>query len=89
MKLKIQVDDSVSQGVYANMVMTSFGETEFILDFIFVQPAQASAKVNARTILNPAQAKRLAGLLKQNIDRYEARFGEIKVQAKPDGKMIH
>ncbi len=42
------------------------------------------AKVHARIITTPQHAKMLLKALKDNIDKFESRFGEIKVEAPPN-----
>ena len=37
-QLQIQLDDDVAQGIYTNMAMVNNNETEFTLDFMFIQP---------------------------------------------------
>jgi hypothetical protein len=76
-QLQIQVDDDVGQGLYANLVMINHTETEFLLDFVFVQPAAGRAKVRSRVLLPPRQAKRLVAALTENVAAYEARFGPV------------
>ena len=51
---------------------------EFIIDFIFVQPQNAKAKVRSRLLLSPLHAKRLSEALKENIMKYEMKFGQVK-----------
>lgn len=79
--LQIKIDETTSQGVYSNLVMAQHGETEFILDFMFLQPGRQDAKVRSRVILSPRQAKRLMAALGDNVNRYEKRFGTIPVPA--------
>ncbi len=80
-RLNIRLDDDVAQGVYSNLVMISHGESEFVLDFMFVQPGRPEAKVGSRVILAPAQAERLMGVLGENLRRHRARFGSSGAQA--------
>lgn len=77
-KLQIQVDDDIANGVYSNLVMITHTETEFLVDFVFVQPQQSRAKVRSRVILSPKQAKRLLNALGQNLQNYENKFGQIE-----------
>lgn len=89
--LKIKLDEETSQGTYSNLVMVQHGESEFILDFMFLAPGRAEAKVGSRVILSPRQAKRLLGALGDNVNRYERRFGPIPVPATNpgDGEPFH
>ena len=75
--LELQLDEETAQGVYVNMAMVNHTDTEFALDFIFVQPQQPRAKVRARILTSPRHAKRLIAALQDNVARYEARFGPI------------
>jgi hypothetical protein len=82
-QLQIALDDDVAQGIYCNLALLAHSDTEFTFDFIYVQPQQPKAKVLSRVITNPQHAKRLAQVLAENIARYEARFGEIKLPVPP------
>ena len=78
-QLQIQLDDDVANGQYINMALVNHTETEFTIDFIYVQPQQPKAKVRARIITNPKHMKRLAAAMEDNIAKYEAKFGLITV----------
>jgi hypothetical protein len=75
--IQLQLDEETAQGHYANLVVTNHGETEFTLDFVFVQPQQPRARVRSRVLLAPLQAKRFAAALQESLSRHEARFGPI------------
>lgn len=77
MQLQIQIDEDVANGQYANMALVNHTDTEFTLDFIFVQPQQAKARVRSRIITSPKHMKRLMLAMQDNLQRYEARFGPI------------
>lgn len=81
--LQVQIDDDVANGQYVNMALVNHTETEFTLDFIYVQPHQPRAKVRSRVILNPKHLKRLLGLLQDGVARHEARFGPIVLSEEP------
>ena len=86
MQLQIQLDDDVANGQYCNMALVNHNETEFTLDFIYVQPQQPKAKVRSRIITNPKHMKRLLLAMQDNIQKYEARFGTIPL-IDPDSPM--
>jgi hypothetical protein len=88
-EMQIEIDDATAQGAYSNLAMIAHSDSEFILDFIFVQPQAARAKVRSRVLVSPAHAKRLLAALKENISKFEAKFGEIKpgIQAEQDKKI--
>jgi len=79
MTLQIQIDDQTAQGIYSNLAIVQHSPSEFILDFVFINPGQPVAKVRSRIILTPDHAKRLHKALGENISRYESQFGEIKL----------
>jgi len=76
-QLQIQLDDDVANGRYANMALVNHSETEFTLDFIYVQPQQPRAKVLSRIITNPKHMKRLLSAIQDNLAKFEAKFGPI------------
>lgn len=83
-KIHLQMDEDIAQGKYSNLVLINHTENEFLLDFAFLQPANARAKVNARIISSPRHTKRLLRALQKNIERFEQRYGEIDVGESPD-----
>lgn len=78
-QLQIQLDDDVANGQYVNMALVNHTETEFTLDFIYVQPQQPKAKVRSRIITSPRHMKRLILAMQDNLARYEAKFGAIEL----------
>jgi Protein of unknown function (DUF3467) len=81
--LQIQIDDAVAHGIYANMALVNHSDSEFTLDFIYVQPQQPKAAVRARIITSPRHMKRLLAAISDNLQKYEARFGAIETSG-PD-----
>ena len=75
--LQISVDDDVAQGMYSNFQVVGSNETEFVIDFAFVQPHQMRGKVRARAILSPRHAKGLLRVLSERVRAHEARYGTI------------
>lgn len=83
-QIQIEIDDLTAQGVYSNLAVISHSPDEFVIDFIFIQPQVPKAKVRARIITSPQHIKRFLYALQENIKRYEEKFGEIKVEPKPE-----
>ena len=77
-KLEIQLDEETAQGAYVNLAVVNHNDTEFVLDFIFVQPQAPRAKVRSRVITSPRHAKRLLLALQENLARYEKTYGPIE-----------
>ena len=76
-QLQVEIDEATARGVYANLALITHSETELLLDFLFLQPQSPKTKVLARIISSPVHAKRLLWALKDNIEKYEARYGPI------------
>ena len=65
--------------VYSNMARISHTPSELTVDFARMLPGQKQMKVLARMLLSPVGAKLLLRALAENIARYEASFGEIRL----------
>ncbi|HYX92572.1 MAG TPA: DUF3467 domain-containing protein [Myxococcaceae bacterium] len=79
-QLQIQLDDDVANGRYVNLALVNHTETEFVVDYIYVQPQQPKAKVLSRIITSPRHMKRLVAAMQENLAKYEARFGVIELR---------
>ena len=86
MQLQIQLDDETANGRYVNMALVNHTETEFTLDFIYVQPQQPKAQVLSRIITSPKHMKRLLLAMQDNLSKYEAKFGPIEL-VDPEGPL--
>jgi hypothetical protein len=82
-QIQVDIDDGTAQGAYSNLVLLNHNDNEFVLDFAYVQPATARARVRARIISSPRHAKRLLHALEMNVRRYEERFGRIEELGPP------
>ena len=78
-QIKIELDDNVGQGEYANFAVVTHSPAEFVIDYIRVLPGMTKSKVKSRIIMAPMHAKTLMMALQDNIKKYENKFGEIKV----------
>ena len=88
--IQIQLDEEIAQGAYANLAMVNHSETEFTIDFIYVQPQQPKAKVRARIISSPKHTKRLIAALTDNLVKYEKRFGVVEIIGPlPHEELLH
>ncbi len=85
-EMQMQVTPEIQGGRYANQMLVTHTQEEFILDFIFA--SQPVPVLNARVVVSPAHAKRIIAVLQDNIARYEAVFGEIGSN-EPGGKPDH
>ena len=76
--INIELDESIAQGLYSNLVIVNHSPTEFVLDFISVMPGAPKAKVRSRIILTPEHTKKFINALGENLNKYEKSFGKIK-----------
>lgn len=84
-KFNVELGEEVSQGTYSNLAIITHSNTEFVLDFVRLMPGVPKAKVKSRIIMTPQHAKRLMKALKDNIEKFEARHGQIKDIEQPGG----
>ena len=76
---EIELPPDKAEGTYSNMVVISHSASEIILDFARIMPGVPKARVQARIIMTPQHAKGLLKTLEENLKKYEAQFGEIKL----------
>jgi uncharacterized protein (DUF1778 family) len=84
-QLNIELSEEIAEGIYSNLAIISHSSAEFVLDFIRVMPGVPKAKVKTRIILTPEHAKRLLSALENNIEKFEATNGRIKIQQDHSG----
>ena len=78
-QIKVELDDTIGQGEYANFAVVTHSPAEFVMDYIRVLPGMKKSKVKSRIIMAPMHAKTLMMALQDNIKKFENKFGEIKV----------
>jgi len=75
---KAKIDDKIAEGVYVNIANIMHNQSEFVVDFGRIVPGRQEFTIHSRVIISPAPAKNLMNALKQNIEKYENTFGEIR-----------
>ena len=83
-QIKVQLDDKEAEGIYTNLAMINHNPSEVIIDFARVMPPTLKARVLARVIMTPMHAKLLHKVLTENLEKFEKKFGEIKIHGLPD-----
>ncbi len=83
-QINIELGEKEAEGIYANLAIITHSPAEFVVDFTRVLPGLPKTKVHARIIMTPQHAKLLQRALEDNIDKFEKRFGEIKIQGEPN-----
>ncbi|MBW6514121.1 MAG: DUF3467 domain-containing protein [Candidatus Syntrophosphaera sp.] len=87
-QINIKIDEKVGEGTYANFFVITNSPSEFIIDFGRMLPGIPDARIYTRVICTPQHTKQLLNLLRQNMDGYEEKFGEVKVQGLPENKSV-
>lgn len=64
---------------YTNFAIITHSPWEVFIDFAQILPNLPKARVRARIVLTPTNAKMLLKALEENISRYESQHGEIKL----------
>ena len=68
---------------YVNMVRIAHSPYELVFDFAQLLPGAGVAKITSRIVMSPLGAKLFHRALTENLSRYEAAFGEIKLPGGP------
>src|SRR4051812_3258483 len=76
-----RVPDRIARGVFSTGVIVIDGPFEFVLDFVMglVQPRQ----VVARVVMSPVVVEQFVNAIRDNVAKYESRFGKIPEIPKP------
>ena len=77
-QINIELSEEMAEGIYSNLAMIAHSNSEFVIDFIRMMPGVPKAKVKSRIIMTPEHAVRFLQALKDNVDRYQDTFGDIK-----------
>jgi hypothetical protein len=67
--------------IYSNFALITNSPSEIVVDFAQIMPQVAQAKVRARVVMTPLNAKLVLRALTDHLARFEAHFGEIVVPA--------
>ncbi|MEW4490393.1 DUF3467 domain-containing protein [Thalassoglobus sp. JC818] len=85
-QVRIELDDTNVEALYANLCRVSSTPEEVILDLAVNPNPMATGsqklKVTQRVILNHYTAKRLAALLTATVQRHEQAFGRLEVDVR-------
>ncbi len=65
--------------IYSNLVRITHSPSELVFDFARLLPGSGNARVQTRVIMSPLGAKLLHRALGENLAKYEANFGQIKI----------
>ncbi len=82
-QIQIEIPPEQMTGHYANLAIISHNGGEFFIDMICLAPNAPKARVQSRIVMNPENAKQLLFALKENVARYEQKFGTITPKGQP------
>jgi hypothetical protein len=63
---------------YANFALIMHTPGEIIVNFASIMPGMQSAPIHTRIVMTPLHAKMMLNALAENLQKFEAQFGEIK-----------
>ena len=75
---KINIPEG-TEPAYANLARISHSPADIVIDFAHILPGETTANIRSRIVMTPLSAKLLMRALTENLARYEAAFGEIRV----------
>jgi len=84
-QINIELGPEQGEGIYSNLALITHSPAEFVYDFTRVLPGVPKTKVYARIIMTPQHAKSFLKALEENVQKYEAQYGEIKLHGTPGG----
>lgn len=74
-QVQINANDEVARGRYSNNMLVTHTREEFILDFLLTAPN--GTQLVSRVMVSPGHMKRVLAALADNLNKYEANFGEV------------
>lgn len=79
-QINIELGEKEAEGIYSNLAIITHSPAEFVMDFTRVLPGVPKARVHARIIMTAQHAKLFMRALEDNVEKFEMKFGEIKIQ---------
>jgi dTDP-4-dehydrorhamnose reductase len=79
-ELRVNATPEKLSGVYSNLARVSHDTRhEFIIDFLFTAGDNKNVQLASRIITNPVHMKKLSQAIINNLEKFEGKHGEIKV----------
>ena len=76
MRINIELPPDL-EATYANFALISHTPSELVIDFARIMPNTPNAKIHARIVMTPMNAKLLHRALTENLKKFEEKYGEI------------
>ena len=77
MRVNIELPQDLD-AIYSNFALITHSPSEIVIDFAKLLPNVPKARVHARIVMTPMNAKLLHRALGDNLGKFEEKFGEIK-----------
>jgi len=74
------------EAIYANFALITHSPSEIVLDFARILPNTPKARIQARILMTPMNAKLLHRALGENLEKFEKQYGEIKMPSQEPGE---
>lgn len=78
-QINIELTEKEAEGIYSNLAIITHSPAEFVMDFTRLLPGIPKAKVFARIIMTPQHSKLFLNALKDNIEKFETKYGNINL----------
>ena len=80
--IQIATGDEMSRGRYSNMMLVSHSAEEFMMEWLLNSPS--GTHLVSRIIVSPGHVRRIIAALTENLNKYENRFGPVRVAENTD-----
>ena len=77
MRLNVELPANL-EAIYSNFALITHSPSEIVIDFARTLPNVPKAKVYARILMTPMNAKLLHKALGENLGKFEEQYGAIK-----------
>lgn len=86
-------DEKEEEAFFSDSISVLFNPEQFVIDFKQSipqvspskdEPKQKTVTWHKPVMVNPLLAKKLSEILKKNVEKFEEKFGEIKVRSEED-----
>ena len=81
-QIQIATGDEMSRGRYSNMMLVSHSAEEFMMEWVLNSPS--GTHLVSRIIVSPGHVRRIIAALTENLNKYENRFGPVRVAENTD-----
>jgi len=85
-QIQIITGDEMARGRYSNNMAVSHSPEEFIIEWLLNSPS--GTHLVSRVIVSPGHMRRIIDALSDNLRKYEAKYGSVRVVG-PEDQAFH